>query len=274
MSIMNSAHTLRRTLKPRAGGVSGIPLVVVGAIVGVLVIGGGIGFAVESNHSRGMTAAPVGLAAIVPPLSSFTGVSAITPLAAKKKHAKHALVPVAHASPSVSPTPGETPSAAPSVAPSGGKIVAPKRPAHKIRQTAQADPAFDPSSATQAAVPDAVPTQEPVQAAAATAPPAAAVPQATPIYEPAVVVEARFISQIQPIYPEIAKSQGIQGTTVVLVTVGPSGNVISQSIGQSAGNRLLDNAALDAARASRFQAPEVDGHPATQTYRVVYTFTL
>jgi len=271
---MNSAHTLRRTLKPRAGGVSGVPLVVIGAVVGVLLIGGGIGYVVESGHNHDVIAAPVGLAAIVPPLSSFTGVSAITPFAAKKKHAKHAVVPVAHASPSVSPTPGETPSTAPSIAPVGAKIVATKRPANKTRQTAQADPAFDPASATQAAVSDAVPTQAPVQPAAATQPPAAVVPQATPIYEPAVVVEARFVSQIQPIYPEIAKSQGIQGTTVVLVTVGPSGNVISQSIGQSAGNRQLDNAALDAARASRFQAPEVDGHPATQTYRVVYTFAL
>jgi len=270
---MNSAHTLRRTLKPRAGGVSGVPLMIVAAVVGVLAIGGGVGYAVESNHNHESSAAPVGLAAIVPPLSSFTGVSAVTPLGAKKKHSKHAVVPVAHASPAVSPTPGEMPSAAPSLQPVNGKIVAPKRPAHKLRQTAQADSTFDPAAATQAAVPDAVPTQEPVQAAV-TPPPAAPVTQATPIYEPAVVVEARFVSQVQPIYPEIARNQGIQGTTIVLVTVGPSGNVISQSIGQSAGNRLLDGAALDAARASRFQAPEVDGHPATQTYRVVYTFSL
>src|SRR5476651_2480718 len=130
---MNSAHTLRRTLKPRAGGVSGVPLVIVGAVVGVLLIGGGIGYAVQSGHNHGSTAAPVGLAAIVPPLSSFTGVSALTPLAAKKKHAKHAVIPVAHASPSVSPTPGETPSAAPSLAPVNGKIVATKRPALKTR---------------------------------------------------------------------------------------------------------------------------------------------
>lgn len=273
MSIMNSAHTLRRTLKPRAGGVSGVPLVIIAAVVGVLAIGGGIGYAVESSHNRESASAPVGLAAIVPPLSSFTGVSAITPLAAKKKHAKHAAVPTSHASPSVTPTPGATPSVAPSAPPVNGKIIAPKLPAHKTRHAAQAATAFDPASSTQAAIPDPVPTQEPVQPTV-TAPPAAAVPQATPIYEPAVVVEARFISQVQPIYPEIARNQGIQGTTIVLVTVGPSGNVISQSIGQSAGNRLLDGAALDAARASRFQAPEVDGHPATQTYRVVYTFSL
>jgi len=273
VSIMNSAHTLRRTLKPRAGGVSGVPLIIIAAVAGVILIGGGIGYAVESGHNHESSAAPVGLAAIVPPLSSFTGVSAITPLAAKKKHAKHTAVVSPHASPSVTPTPGETPSAAPSTPPVNGKIVATKRLTHKTRETAQAAPAFDPSSATQAATPDPVPTQAPVQPAV-TAAPAAAVPQATPIYEPAVVVEARFVSQVQPIYPEIARNQGIQGTTIVLVTVGPSGNVISQSIGQSAGNRLLDGAALDAARASKFQAPEVDGHPATQTYRVVYTFSL
>jgi protein TonB len=154
------------------------------------------------------------------------------------------------------------------------KKVAQKLPAHHHKQPAPETLAFDPASATQAVVPIPTPTTEPAAPAPVTPPPAAAVPQATPAYEPAVVVDARFISQVQPVYPEIARSQGIQGTAIVLVTVGPNGRAISQIIGQSAGNRLLDAAALDAARASRFQAPEVDGHAETRTYRIVYTFAL
>lgn len=274
MSTIASQHTLRRTLKPRAGGVPRVPLAIAAAIAGVLLIGGVIGYAVETGHKNDTAIQPVGLAAIVPPLSSFTGVSPITHPTLAKKHAKHSATPAAQASPSVTPTPGSTPSATPSLPPVNGKIVLLKRPAHALKQSAAPALAFDPAAATQATPPQPIATPETAQITPTAPPIAAATPQATPIYEPAVVVEARFISQVQPIYPEIAKSQGIQGTAIVLVTVGPNGNAISQSIGQSAGNRLLDTAALDAARASRFQAPEVDGHPATQTYRIVYTFSL
>jgi len=60
----------------------------------------------------------------------------------------------------------------------------------------------------------------------------------------------------------------------VLATVGPKGTVMSVSIEQSTGNKLLDDSALAAARASRFVPPEIDGKPATETYRIVYTFDL
>jgi protein TonB len=275
VGTLNSPQTLRRTLKPRSGGSPGFPVVIVGSIVGVLLIGGGIGYAVEIGQKHeSQTAAQVGLDAVVPPLATFTSVTPVTHvLATSKKLGKHHAAPASQASPAVSPTPGATPSASPAVTTTAGKVIATKHVTHHIKQSALATLAFDPAAATQAVTPDPVPTQAPEQPAA-TAPPAAATPQPTPIYEPAVVVDARFVSQVQPIYPEISKSQGIQGTATVLVTVGPDGNVISLSIGQSTGNRLLDAAALEAARSSKFQAPEVDGHPATQTYRIVYTFAL
>jgi len=275
VGTLNSPQTLRRTLKPRSGGVPGFPIVVVGSIVGVLLIGGGIGYAVETGQKhQSQPPAQVGLEAVVPPLASFTTVTPVTHiLAPPKKSGKHHAAPSTQASPAVSPTPAATPSTAPALTTTGAKLPAVKHVTHHVRQSALSTLAFDPAAATQAATPDPIPTQAPAQSVA-TAPPAAATPQPTPIYEPAVVVDARFISQVQPLYPEIPKSQGIQGTAIVLVTVGPDGNVISLSIGQSTGNRLLDAAALEAARASKFQAPEVDGHPATQTYRIVYTFAL
>jgi protein TonB len=105
----------------------------------------------------------------------------------------------------------------------------------------------------------------------AVAPPAA---DATPVYAPEMVVEARFVHQAQPDYPEVAKEQNAQGTAVVMATIGPNGNVISTRIDQSTGNKLLDGAALTAARQSTFEPPMINGKPATETYRLVYTFAL
>jgi protein TonB len=275
VGTLNSQHILRRTLKPRSGGAPGFPIVIIASVIGVLLIGGGIGYAVETGQKhQSQPSAAVGLNAIVPPLATFTTVTPVTHvIAPSKKPGKHHATPSTQASPAISPTPGATPSAAPSLTTAAGKTVATKHVPHHVKQSALTTLAFDPAAATLAATPDPVPTQAPAQPTA-TAPPIAATPEPTPIYEPAVVVDARFVSQVQPIYPEIPKSQGIQGTAIVLVTVGPDGNVISLSIGQSTGNRLLDAAALEAARSSKFQAPEVDGHPATETYRIVYTFAL
>ncbi len=117
-------------------------------------------------------------------------------------------------------------------------------------------------------------------AVAATATPAtvamAQTPEAdaTPVYAPDVVVDARFTHQVQPEYPEMAKTQGVQGTAVVLATIGPTGSVVSARIDQSTGNKMLDDAALTAAKGSGFQPPIINGKPATETYRLVYSFSL
>jgi TonB family protein len=97
---------------------------------------------------------------------------------------------------------------------------------------------------------------------------------ATPVYAPDIIVEARFTHEAKPDYPDVAKEQNAQGTAVVLATIGPNGNVISAHIDQSTGNKLLDGAALTAARDSGFEPPKINGKPATETYRLVYTFAL
>jgi protein TonB len=79
---------------------------------------------------------------------------------------------------------------------------------------------------------------------------------------------------VQPDYPNVAKEQNAQGTAVVLATIGPNGNVLATRIDQSTGNKLLDQAALAAARSSSFEPPRINGKPATETYRLVYTFQL
>ncbi len=116
-------------------------------------------------------------------------------------------------------------------------------------------------------------TVTPAPLAAPTVAPTVA-PTAAPaeVFAPQVVVDARFVRQVQPEYPDLAREQNLSGTAVVLVTVGPKGNVLSTRIEKSAGG-TLDIAALSAARQSTFQPPKIDGKPATETYRIVYSFS-
>ncbi len=122
------------------------------------------------------------------------------------------------------------------------------------------------------AAPTSAPTATPAQVALAGL--QKPVADSAPVYAPEMVVDAKFTRQIQPDYPEIAKVQNVQGTAIVLATIGPKGNVLSARVDQSTGNRLLDSAALAAARASGFEPPKINGKPATETYRLVYTFSL
>jgi TonB family protein len=111
------------------------------------------------------------------------------------------------------------------------------------------------------------------QAPAATAVQVASAPQqAAAVYAPGTILDARFISRQEPVYPEIAREQDARGTAIVLVTIGPRGNVLSARVSQSTGFQMLDNAALDAAHGSSFQPPVIDGKAATATYRITYDF--
>jgi len=87
-------------------------------------------------------------------------------------------------------------------------------------------------------------------------------------------VDADFIHKVTPEYPSIAIPQQIQGTVVVLVTIGPQGNVQNASISQSSGNSGLDRAALQAAENSTFRPPTVNGVATTRQYKIEYVFQL
>jgi len=101
-------------------------------------------------------------------------------------------------------------------------------------------------------------------------------PQAspTPIDARDIIISARFINRVEPNFPEVAINQGVEGTVIVLVTIGPDGVPSDVRVWQSSGNAALDRAAMQAAQQSTYAPPEVNGEPATQTYRVIYTFLL
>lgn len=121
-----------------------------------------------------------------------------------------------------------------------------------------------PPAGNQQGVPTAVPTVAPATAAPTEAPPSG----------PITATEANFTYKATPDYPQIAQDQGIQGTAIVLVTIGVDGNLVSATIDRSSGNALLDQAALKAAHASRFHPYLVNGKPVEQQYTIVYEFTL
>ncbi len=88
-----------------------------------------------------------------------------------------------------------------------------------------------------------------------------------------VFAPCRMVRRIQPDYPESVKSAGIQGTTIVVVAIGPDGQVVSARVGESSGNSTLDNAAVAAARASTYACPPTASHQ-TDLYQVIYVFSL
>ena len=95
-----------------------------------------------------------------------------------------------------------------------------------------------------------------------------------PTSAPEVFVDAQLLRQSGADYPTMARDQGVQGTTIVLVSVSASGSVSSASVAQSSGNRLLDDAAVRAAYQSRFQPATRNGTPVASSARLVYTFSL
>ncbi len=119
--------------------------------------------------------------------------------------------------------------------------------------------------------PAAVQAPEPVQAAAPTLSPAPIVsaplpsavpesgPQAAAVAAPAaneimVTTDARFRARpASPEYPPRARQMGVEGTTVLRALVGETGDTLELIVWQGSGMRLLDEAALAAARQWRFE---------------------
>ncbi len=67
-----------------------------------------------------------------------------------------------------------------------------------------------------------------------------------------VFVPPSFLSRHEPAYPERARRAGVEGVVGVRIALAPDGSVRQVELTQSSGSRLLDEAALAAARASTF----------------------
>lgn len=83
----------------------------------------------------------------------------------------------------------------------------------------------------------------------------------------------RIVRKVEPQYPDFVKQSGTQGSVSIVVLIGPNGEALTARVGESSGNKALDEAALAAARASTYQCPPAAGRQA-ELYQVIYQFTL
>jgi TonB family protein len=84
----------------------------------------------------------------------------------------------------------------------------------------------------------------------------------------------QFLRRVMPRYPSFEQDQGHEGTVSVEVVVGRGGAVLQADVAHSSGWRNLDNAALDAARASIFFELSIGGEPVVAKYIIDYSFAL
>ena len=77
-------------------------------------------------------------------------------------------------------------------------------------------------------------------------------------------------------FDDLAKSEGVGGSAIVLVVIDADGSVAEASVYQSSGNAVLDQASLKAARESTFKPARLSkalgGAAITSAYVIVYIF--
>jgi protein TonB len=86
------------------------------------------------------------------------------------------------------------------------------------------------------------------------------------------VLEGMVIAPIRPVYPMIAKAARVQGTVVVEAVISRTGTI--ESLHVVSGSPMLQNAALEAIRAARYQPYRLNGEPTEVQTRITVNFVL
>lgn len=84
--------------------------------------------------------------------------------------------------------------------------------------------------------------------------------------------EANLIRKVQPVYPPLAKSAGIQGTVEFTATIGKEGNI--ENLQLVRGHPLLVRAARDAVLQWKYRPTLLNGQPVEVITDIVVKFTL
>ena len=95
--------------------------------------------------------------------------------------------------------------------------------------------------------------------------------------QPTVVIKTRpssLASNLPPIYPNLARKRGIEGTVVIIAGISPSGLVSSTKIKTSSGSNTLDTAAIRAIRDWHFTPATNNGSPITSEVEIPLTFKI
>ena len=122
------------------------------------------------------------------------------------------------------------------------------------------------------------PAAAPVAASPAAVAPLAAEPKGVAVAAPAPVAEVfvppAFRTRQEPAYPERARRAGVAGVVGVRIVLGADGAVRQVELTASSGSRLLDEAALEAARASTFEPATRGRAPVASEAVANYRFEL
>ncbi len=112
--------------------------------------------------------------------------------------------------------------------------------------------------------------------AAVPAPSSAAAPSASPPPVPASQVgePPRFLQRVEPIYPPRAQRAGLEGTVQLRLRLSSGGRLLGAEVIGGSGSPALDAAALEAARASRYEPARLDGAPVASETEATYRFEL
>ncbi|EGI77875.1 energy transducer TonB [Hylemonella gracilis] len=114
---------------------------------------------------------------------------------------------------------------------------------------------------------DAAPIETPVVAQQSAAPPP---PQRT--QQP--TVDASYLYNKHPAYPDISRRMNEQGQVLVRVLVGTKGEVLRAELGKSSGYPRLDRTAVAAVRGWRFLPGQRDGQAEAMWFNVPINFVL
>jgi protein TonB len=77
---------------------------------------------------------------------------------------------------------------------------------------------------------------------------------------------------IRPVYPAIARAAGVQGTVVVTAVISRTGMI--ESLRVVSGAPMLQNAAVEAIRAARYQPYRLNGEPTEVETTITVNFRM
>jgi TonB family protein len=72
----------------------------------------------------------------------------------------------------------------------------------------------------------------------------------------------------------MCQDEGATGRVTIEVRIDPDGSLAAAWVGQTSGFACLDAAALEAAKESTYNPPEVDNRPVAETYLILYEFSI
>jgi periplasmic protein TonB len=89
---------------------------------------------------------------------------------------------------------------------------------------------------------------------------------------PSVIMEGHLIRRLQPEYPAIARSAGIQGAVVVQAIISKDGTI--ENLRVLSGHPILIRAAMDAVKQWRYRPYFLNGEPIEVETQITVNFTL